>query len=136
MRSLWREIFKNIGKIGNAAKIDLFSSWFPANWLSHILAFCVEPRVALIFVPDIALVLLVIKDGKLVAVSNICLYFTFADIAFYTLVCTLSCSSSGNVACLYLMNYLFVTKLGANVPKFNNFVLCPTLYDILAPMVC
>ena len=96
----WREILKNIV---NDDASDLFLSWLRANWLRHILALCVKTSVALLLIPaHIALVM-----NYFVAVSKY-VFCTFDDILVYILVCTLSCSSSGNVACLYLVNRLLV----------------------------
>ena len=67
------------------------------------MALCVKTSVALLLIPaHIALVM-----NYFVAVSKY-VFCTFADILVYILVCTLSCSSSGNVACLYLVNRLLV----------------------------
>ena len=88
LRTSQREIFKNIGNN------DLFPSWLPANWLRHISALCVKPIVALLLIPG--------EDFELVTVLNY-MYFTSADIPVCSLACTLSCSSSGNVACTSLM---------------------------------
>ena len=87
-QSFTQEIFKNIGIN------DLFPSWLPANWLRHISALCVKPILALLLIPG--------EDFELVTVLNY-MYFTSADIPVCSLACTLSCSSSGNVACTSLM---------------------------------